>query len=241
MRKEWNIETVNITPTAPKPQEEKQPDTKGGRIVQLFKKHWLKTLLILLCVYFSFFLFGMLVSDYYVDENGVRQPIVLSMDYLADREDYTELRSHYDAIEELVVDITIIDIHLANEDITTMEAATQYTALLNERVDIMIPKITAMELGDEQAVLQQSMETILSNDIAVYLQKMVDGLKTGNGDSINTAMVWRDKFLASFNVIRGDMANLCERVKFDSTDLREWNLSDETLKKDSSAYLKAQE
>lgn len=241
MRKEWNIETVNITPAAPKPREEKQPETKGGKFVRVIKKHWLKTLLILLCVYLSFFLFGMLVSDYYVDENGVRQPIVLSMDYLADREDYMELRSHYDAIEELVVDITIIDIHLANEDITTMEAATQYTALLNERVDIMIPKITAMELGDEQAVLQQSMETILSNDIAVYLQKMVDGLKTGNGDSINTAMVWRDKFLASFNVIRGDMANLCERVKFDSADLREWNLSDEALKKDSSAYLKAQE
>ena len=70
MRKEWNIETVNITPTAPKPQDEKQPDTNGGKIVQLFKKHWMKTLLILLCVYFSFFLFGMLVSDYYVDENG---------------------------------------------------------------------------------------------------------------------------------------------------------------------------
>lgn len=241
MRKEWNIETVNITPAAPKSHEEKQPETKGGKFVRLIKKHWLKTLLILLCVYFSFFLFGMLVSDYYVDENGVRQPIVLSMDYLADREDYRELKSHYDAIEDLVVDITIIDIHLANEDITAMEAATQYTALLNERVDIMIPKITAMELGDEQEVLQQSMETILSNDIAVYLQKMVDGLKTGNTDSINTAMVWRDKFLSSFNVIRGDMANLCERVRFDSTDLREWNLSDEALKKDSSAYLKMQE
>lgn len=241
MRREWNIETVNITPAPPKPKAENSPDTPKGKLVCMFKKHWLKTLLILLCAYFSFFLFGMLVSDYYVDANGVRQPIVLSMAYLADREDYKELRSHYDAIEALVVDITITDIHLANEDITAMEAATQYTALLNERVDIMIPKITAMELGQEQAVLQQSMETILSNDIAVYLQKMVDGLKTGNADSINTALIWRDKFLSSFNVIRGDMANLCERVRFDSTDLRQWNLSDEALKKDPSAYLKTQE
>ena len=37
MRKEWNIETVNITPTAPKPQEEKQPDTKGGKFVRFSK------------------------------------------------------------------------------------------------------------------------------------------------------------------------------------------------------------
>lgn len=239
MRKEWNIETVNITPPAPKPQIEKQPATKGGKVLHFLRKHWLKTLMILLCLYLSFFLFAMLISGYYIDENGIRQPIVLSMDYLADREDYRELREHYDAIEDLVVDMTVIDIHLANEDITAMEAATLYTALLNERVDIMIPKITAMELGDEQAVLQQSMESILSNDIAVYLQKMIDGLKTGNTDSINTAMVWRDKLLSSFNVIRGDMANLCDRVKFDSADLREWNLSEEALEKDATAYLKA--
>ena len=139
------------------------------------------------------------------------------------------------------MDITVIDIHLANEEITTMEAATQYTAILNEKVDIMIPKINAMELGDDQVVLQESMETLLSNDIAVYLQKMVEGLKTDNSASINTAMVWRDKFLSNFDVIRSDMALLCERVKVDSSPIKEWNLSDEALKKDSSAYLKNQE
>lgn len=241
MGREWNIETVTIAPSVPKHQEVEMPDTKGAKIVRFISKHWLKTLLALLCIYLLFLLFGMVVSEYYIDENGIRQPIVLSMDYLYNREDYNELRAHYDAIEDLVVDITIVDIYLANEDLTAMEAVTQYTAFLNERVDIMIPKITAMELGKEQAVLQQSMETILANDIAVYLQKMVDGLKTGNSESINTAMVWRDRFLSSFRVIRSDMANLCEKVKFDSTDLREWNLSDEVLKKDSSAYLKTQE
>ncbi len=241
MRKEWNIETVDITPVAPKHQEEVIPTTKRGKFLRFLKKHWLKSLLIILCVYTVFFMFGMLVSDYYVDENGVRQPIALSFDYLDNREDYRQLRQHYDAIADLVVDITIIDIYLANEEITSMEAATQYTAILNEKVDIMIPKISAMELGEEQIVLQESMETLLSNDIAVYLQKMVDGLKTGNTASINTAMVWRDKFLSTFNVIQGDMALLCDRVKVDASAIKEWNLSDEALKKDSSAYLKNQE
>lgn len=240
MRREWNIETVNITP-APRPKQEEEKPVKGNRIVRFIKKHWLKTLLIVLCSYFVFFLFAMLVSDYFVDENGVRQPIVVSFDYLADREDYTELRTHYDDISSLIVDITIVDIHLANEDITAMEAATQYSAILNEQVDLMIPKITAMELGDEQVVLQQSMETLLSNDIAVYLQKMIDGLKTGNTDSIHTALVWRDEFLASFDVIRGDMTNLCKRVKKDATTISEWNLSEEALKRDATAYLKNQE
>ena len=157
---------------------------------------------------------------------------------MAVRDDYRTLLKQYESIENLVVDITVVDIHLANEDITEMEAATQYSTILDDRLDVMIPKITAMELGDEQIVLQQSMETLLSNDIAVHLQKIIEGLKTGNTDSVNTALIWREKSLAAFDTIRADMANLCDRAKADSTFIREWNLSDRALEKDASAYLK---
>ena len=238
MRKEWNIETVDITPVAPQKQEENVPLTKKDKIKRFFKKNRRRIFLGVLCSYFVFVLFSMLVSDYYIDENGIRQPIVLSFEYLAVRDDYRTLLKQYEAIENLVVDITVVDIHLANEDITEMEAATQYSTILDDRLDVMIPKITAMELGDEQIVLQQSMETLLSNDIAVYLQKIIEGLKTGNTDSVNTALVWREKSLAAFDVIRSDMANLCDRAKADSTFIREWNLSDRALEKDASAYLK---
>lgn len=238
MRKEWNIETVDITPVAPQKQEENVPLTKKDKIKRFFKKNRRRIFLGVLCSYFVFVLFSMLVSDYYIDENGIRQPIVLSFEYMAVRDDYRTLLKQYEAIENLVVDITVVDIHLANEDITEMEAATQYSTILDDRLDVMIPKITAMELGDEQIVLQQSMETLLSNDIAVYLQKIIEGLKTGNTDSVNTALVWREKSLAAFDVIRSDMANLCDRAKADSTFIREWNLSDRALEKDASAYLK---
>ena len=238
MRKEWNIETVDITPVAPQKQEENVPLTKKDKIKRFFKKNRRRIFLGVLCSYFVFVLFSMLVSDYYIDENGIRQPIVLSFEYLAVRDDYRTLLKQYKAIEELVVDITVVDTHLANEDVTEMEAATQYSTILDDRLDVMIPKITAMELGDEQIVLQQSMETLLSNDIAVYLQKIIEGLKTGNADSVNTALVWREKSLAAFDVIRSDMANLCDRAKADSTFIREWNLSDRALEKDASAYLK---
>ena len=238
MRKEWNIETVDITPVAPQKQEENVPLTKKDKIKRFFKKNRRRIFLGVLCSYFVFVLFSMLVSDYYIDENGIRQPIVLSFEYLAVRDDYRTLLKQYKAIEELVVDITVVDIHLANEDVTEMEAATQYSTILDDRLDVMIPKITAMELGDEQIVLQQSMETLLSNDIAVYLQKIIEGLKTGNADSVNTALVWREKSLAAFDVIRSDMANLCDRAKADSSFIREWNLSDRALEKDASAYLK---
>ena len=51
MRKEWKIETVNITPPAPKPPKEKLSASKGRKIARFIKKHWLKSLLIALCAY----------------------------------------------------------------------------------------------------------------------------------------------------------------------------------------------
>ena len=59
MRKEWNIETVNITPVTPKHQEEEMPATKRGKLIRFLKKHWLKSMLIILCLYAVFFMFGM--------------------------------------------------------------------------------------------------------------------------------------------------------------------------------------
>lgn len=236
MRKGWDIETIDLTPVA-EPEPEALPSGRFGRFMASVKKHWLKTLLIVICLYVAFVVFGMLCTEYYIDDNGYRQPIEVNFSYLSEREDYRELKKQFDGISDLMVDITIIDIHLSNEEYTSMEAVTYYNKILNEQVDIMIPKITALELGQEQVVMQETMETLLSNDIAVYLQKMVEGLRTGNPDSIQTALVWRDKAFSSFEVLRTDMINLSKRVKSDYRSIEEWNLNDAVLQKDGTAYL----
>ncbi len=236
MKKGWDIETIDLTPAA-ESEPEVLPSGKLGKLKAAVKKHWLKTFLIVICLYIAFVIFGMLCTEYYIDDNGYRQPIEVNFSYLREREDYRELKKQFDSISELMVDITIIDIHLSNEEYTGMEAVTYYNKILNEQVDIMIPKITALELGQEQVVMQETMETLLSNDIAVYLQKMVEGLRTGNADSIQTALVWRDKAFSSFEVLRTDMINLSKRVKSDYRSIEEWNLNDAVLEKDDTAYL----
>lgn len=72
------------------------------------------------------------------------------------------------------------------------------------------------------------------------LQKMVEGLRTGNADSIQTALVWRDKAFSSFEVLKTDMVNLAKRVKADYRTIEEWNLNDAVLSKDGTAYLHEQ-
>ena len=110
--------------------------------------------------------------------------------------------------------------------------------LLNERVDVMIPKITALEVGEEQAVIQESLQTLLSNDVAIYLQKMMEGLRSGNRASIESALTWRDKAFSSFEALRGDMANFARRVKMDYQSIENWSLNGAVLEKDGTAQLK---
>lgn len=89
----------------------------------------------------------------------------------------------------------------------------------------MIPKITALEVGEEQAVIQESLQTLLSNDVAIYLQKMMEGLRSGNSASIESALTWRDKAFSSFEALRGDMANFARRVKMDYQSIENWSLN----------------
>lgn len=240
MKRGWDIETIDLTPAAP---SEPVPDVPVGRWAKCrraVKKHWLKALLIIGCAYFAFLIFGMLITDYYIDDDGYRRPIEVNYAYLEEREDYRALRDQLDGVCSLMADITVVDIHLSNGDYTDMEAATFYTKALNEQVDLMIPKITALELGDEQTVIQETMETLLSNDVAVYLQKMVEGLRTGNADSVQTALVWRDKAFSSFEILRTDMTNLAKRVKADYQSIEDWDLNEAVLAKDETAYLRQQ-
>lgn len=237
MRKQWNIETIDLTPPAPVAPKEERPTTKIGRFKRAVKRNWLKVLLIFLCVYTAFFICGMCLTGYYIDENGVRQPISVSFGYLEKRDDYKALSEQYNEITDLLVDISVIDIHLANGDYTAMEAATYYSNILDGRVDVMIPKITALELDSDQAVIQQTMETLLSNDLAVYLQKIVEGLKTGDTDTVNTALVWREKAFSTSETLRGDMVLLADAVKADSKWIRDWELEEAVLEKDPTAYL----
>lgn len=237
MKKGWDIEKIDLTPPeAPKPDE--VPKGRMQRLRVAVKKHWLKTLLIVVCLYVAFVIFGMLSTGYYIDDNGYRQPIEVTFSYLEDREDYQKLKEQYDNICSLMVDITIVDIHLSNEEYTDLEAVTYYQDLLNERVDVMIPKITALEVGEEQAVLQESLQTLLSNDVAIYLQKMVEGLRSGNRASIESALTWRDKAFSSFEALRGDMANFARRVKMDYQSIENWSLNGTVLEKDGTAQLK---
>ena len=227
----WSLDTIDLT--SAKPEKEK----KENRFLVWFKRNR-KKLIISVCVFYALaLLFGIFSTRFYYDENGNRRAYMMTFSDLKAQDDYYALSEKMTEIRELLTDITIVDIHVANGEYGNYEAATYYTSILNGDLDVLIPKINAMNLQDEQKKIQEEMESILSYDLALYLQNMASGLKSGSNDAVSTALSYRDKAFATYEIIEDDMKALSERIKMNDQTFYKWALQDAVLKKDKTAVL----
>lgn len=231
----WSLDTIDLT--SRKAQEEK----KENCFFLWFRCNRKKLLIGIGIVYAAALLFGIFSTRFYYDENCNRRAYMMTFSDLKAQDDYYALSEKLTDIRELLTDITIVDIHIANGEYGNYEAATYYTSILNENLDVLIPKINAMNLQDEQKKIQEEMESILSYDLALYLQNMASGLKSGSNDAVSTALSYRDKAFATYEIIEDDMKALSDRIKMNDQTFYKWVLQDAVLKKDKTAVLAGSE
>lgn len=229
-RERWSVDTIDLTT---KPQDEKSQK----KLISWFSKNKKRILIVVGIVYLLILLFGIFTTRFYTDENGKRRAYQLSFSDLRTQDDYNALTDKLSDIRSLLTDITIIDIHVANGDYGNYEAATYYTEILNDRLDILIPKISAMNLQDEQKTIQEEMESILSYDLALYLQNMASGLKNGSNETVGTALTYRDKAFGTYELIENDLKAVSDRLKMNDKDYYNWVLKDAVAAKDKTAVL----
>lgn len=232
-RDRWNIETIDLTTQKEKPLAEKEE----SKFLRFVKRYWKRALIVLGVMYLIAVIFGIASMRYYYDEDGNRRLYRLTFSDMQLQDDYDVLTEQLDEIRSLLVDVAIVDIHFANEKYTNYEAATIYTSLLDERLDVMIPKVNSMNLQNEQEPIRETMESLLSYDLALYLQNISSGLKSGEGTAISTALQYREKWLKTYKILEGDIMKISQKLKLDDDKYYEWELYRAVEKKDPSAVL----
>ncbi len=233
-RDRWNIDTIDLTPQGTKGQEIKEE----SKFIAFLKKRWKLFLIIFAAVYLVVLVFGAFTVRFYYDEDGNRRLYRLSFSDLQTQDDYEALTGQLDGIRRLLVDISVVDIHLANGEYSNYEAATLYTEILDEQLDVMIPKINSMNLMKDREPIRETMESLLSYDLALYLQKISEGLKKGNVDEVKTALQYRDKALSTYEILETAIEEIADDIKIDADKYFEWELYEAVEKKDSTAVLK---
>ena len=153
------------------------------------------------------------------------------------QDDYRELKNKLTDVRDLLAEITVIDIHFAQERYTNYEAATLYTKVLNDRLDILLPQVSSMNLQEDQEPIREEIISLLSYDLAIYLQNISKGLSSGDGVTVNAALAYRERALQTYEIIEADIREIAERLKISDEDYYAWELSEAVTEKDSTAVL----
>lgn len=236
-RERWNIETIDLTE-----RKDKEPEVKPVNPVLGFcKRNWKKALLIIGILYLIVLVFGAVSTRYYTDENGNRKAYRLSFSDLELQDDYRVLTDQLNDIRDLLSDMAVVDIHLANGDYTDFEASTLYTEILDDKLDVMIPKVSSMNLQKEQEPIREALESLLSYDLALYMQNISASLKSGDQATAQKALAYRESALKTYELIEGEMSKIAEKLKLETGSYYGWDLYEAAEKKDNTAVLKEKE
>lgn len=228
----WDIEHISF---------DSEVLTHKNKKASGIKKHIKRGLIILIVLYMLFLLYGYVTTRFYKNTDGEIIPYRVSFYDLQMKDDYDALKDKLADVRILLRDVTILDIHFSNGDYTNYEAATLYTKILDEKLDVLIPKVNAMNLQDENVVIQNEIESILSYDLALYLQNISKALQSGNESLLSTALAYRDKAFETYEIILSDIKKLAERLKIEDKDFFEWTLDNAVKEKDETAILKVKE
>lgn len=236
MRKhnKWNIDTIDIS-EGHKVQTEK---IKRRNLSCWIKENWRVIIIFISLGYLVFITAGLAATRFYKDESGARQAYKLTIDNLKEKDSYTELKDKLTDIRALLVDVTVVDIHLSNSDISNYDAATLYTEILNNELDVLIPKISSLSVSDSLKTVREAMESLLSYDLALYLQNISAALKSGDSNVAQTALSSREKALETYEIIVDYMKDAAERLKIKEKDFYDWKLYDAVIQKDKTAIFK---
>lgn len=210
-------------------------DTSFGK--QHRKDKVIKVILIILSLYLAFLIVGLSVTNFYVKEQK-QQAIYINYAYIKDKDDFDDYKKQIKKIRELYVDITILDIKTANEEITYAKAAQNYSSLLEE-LDKLIPKIQAMDVEDANELIRTKMSTSLQENVGHYLIYMSDGLLSENNDTVTTAIQYRELMFEDYDNIMKLMSDMANNLHLQDDTFFEWNLNDAVVEKDPTAILKS--
>ena len=230
-RERWEIDTIDMTTNSH--QEDNQDEISG--VKDFVKRHWKKTLIILGVIYLVVVLFGVFSARYYYDENGNRRLYRLTLADMQLQDDYDTLSDQLTSIRGILTDVAIVDIHLANGKYTNYEAATLYSEILNGQLDVLIPKINSMNLQKAQEPIRETMESLLSYDLALYLQNITAGLKSGDAKTVQTALEYREKALNTYDILEDCLRTISDDLKLNDDAYYAWDIYESAKRKDSSA------
>lgn len=165
---------------------------------------WKLILLSLFLLYVFVLLLGFFSTPYITDEDGKRQPKVMSVRMREERAYFDRLQSELKGITDILSDIRPLDDQLAkiNEE-SRFLLATEYQALL-DTIEPRIPLAKGASVPAKYEPLKKQIIDIYE-DVSIYLQKVGSSITNKLPEQMDEAVSWRNKLISDFDLFSGNM------------------------------------
>jgi len=182
----------------------------------------LQIIIVVLCVYVCFLIYGLLSTNYSYNAEGNIEPVVLSVSDLRVLNEYESITSYYLRARIVYEDTLELDYKLSQQPEDSLLIAMEYTALL-DTVDKLAVDLNAAEYSTKYTALYNQLNSWVTTDIAVYLQKMATAITNNDATAANDAVIARDIVYSDFAQITANIATIASNTKgVSNIDLYTW-------------------
>lgn len=165
-------------------------------------------IIVLLCLYCSFLIYGLVQTNYIYNNNGEVVPEVLSVEDLQTLKQYNTLSNYYLRTRILYEDVLKVDYDLTQNPDNGALLAMEYTELL-DKVSKLSTDLEASKLDTGYQTILKQMYDLVHTHIAVYLQNISNALTSNDQKAATEAVAGREVVKSQFRNLTSNMAMLC--------------------------------
>ncbi len=194
-------------------QEEKQ--IRINKVIQI--------MLLILCVYIVFLIYGLINTQFVYDANGQVVPMRMNIESIQKKSDYEELLLQYRQTRTLYEHVLTLDYRVGAGEEDPMVIAPDYEKQLDD-IEKLVLQIGALELPAEYTQTTNMLLIWVKDDIAVYCQSMSKAISQNNAESAEIAVQYKTKMYNDFSMITQNVLILGQQVKgVDTSDIDTWS------------------
>ena len=187
-------------------------------------------LLILLCAYMAFLIFGVIMTEYtYNDKNEV-VPKRVSLQQISEMKEYDVLVTQYYSCRALYEQVLLLDCRYiaAETQEELIVIGTEYWKAL-DTVEDLIVQINALTVPSKYENIKSQMLTWTQTYIAVYCQNMSYSISNNSETDLQNALEYQQLTYNGFQIISKNLATMGAQVPGADPDVK--NISDWTPSK----------
>lgn len=206
----------------------KQPSAKGC----LERKGLRKAatgMMVLLCAYMVFLIFGVISTEYTYDDAGEVVPKRVTVRQISDMREFSVLATQYYSCRSLYEQVLLLDCRYIAADTQEEKIVigSEYWKAL-DTVESLIVQINALTVPSKYENIKSQLLTWTQTYIAVYCQNMSYSISNNSEQDLQRALEYQDLTYNGFRIISTNLASMGAQVtgaEADVNNISSWTPS----------------